>query len=188
MENQRVVITKRMLKESLLRILKEKDLDTINVAELCREAGVNRATFYRHYAIPRDVLTEMQRDLVRELRRQVKLPQSKEEIHATIEKLCVFLNDHLELLRIFVQNFSDTEFAVFMNDLYLELGKEFSYMDALKKLNREDIELLTLYSTGGSYFVLRNWIMGSIRKTPKEMADFVSSLASKMEQLLFEKM
>ena len=75
-----------------------------------------------------------------------------------------------------------------MNDLYLELGKEFSYMDALKKLNREDIELLTLYSTGGSYFVLRNWIMGSIRKTPKEMADFVSSLASKMEQLLFEKM
>ena len=87
MENQRVVITKRMLKESLLRILKEKDLDTINVAELCREAGVNRATFYRHYAIPRDVLMEMQQDLFRELRRQVKLPQSKEEIHATIEKL-----------------------------------------------------------------------------------------------------
>ena len=183
-ENQRITITKRMLKESLLEILREKELDTINVAELCRKAGVNRATFYRHYAIPRDVLMEMQQDLFRELRRQVKLPQSMDEIHATIEKLCVFLNDHLELLRIFVQTFSDTEFAMFMNDLYLELGKEFSCMDVLKKLSKEDLQLLTLYSTGGSYFVLRSWIMGSIRKSPKEMADYVYSLVDKTKQLL----
>ena len=98
-ENQRIVITKKMLKESLLKMLKEKDLDTINVSELCREAGVNRATFYRHYAIPRDVLMEIQQDLFHQLRQQVNIPKSTADIHSVIEKLCIFLNEHLDLLK-----------------------------------------------------------------------------------------
>lgn len=183
-ENQRVVITKRMLKESMLSILKEKELDTINVAELCRKAGVNRATFYRHYEIPRDVLMEIQQDLYRELLQQVKLPQATGDIRPMIEKLCVFLDDHQELLRILVRSNSDTEFADFMQDMYLELAKEYSHLGMLKRLDQEDIALLTLYSTGGSYFVLRSWIMGSIKKTPREMADYVYSLVDKTKQLL----
>ncbi len=183
-ENQRIVITKRMLKESMLKILKEKELDTINVTELCREAGVNRATFYRHYEIPRDVLMEIQRDLYRELRQQVKMPKSTDEIRPVIEKLCYYLDDHLELLRILIRSNSDTDFANFMNDIYLELAKEYSHMDVLKKLSKEDIQLLTLYSAGGSYFVLRSWIMGSIKKSPKEMADYVYGLVDKTEKLL----
>lgn len=46
--NQRVVLTKRLFKEGLLRLLENKGMDEISVAELCRESGINRATFYRH--------------------------------------------------------------------------------------------------------------------------------------------
>ena len=53
-ENQRMVVTKRMLKEWLLR-----PLDNIHVNELCRESGINRATFYRHYETPQDVLVSL---------------------------------------------------------------------------------------------------------------------------------
>ena len=91
-ENQRIAITKRMLKESILEILKKKDLDAINITELCREAGINRATFYRHYEIPRDVLMEIQRDLYHELRQQMKLPKSREEIRPGLEEMCAFMD------------------------------------------------------------------------------------------------
>ena len=47
-------MTKRMLKEWLLR-----PLDNIHVNELCRESGINRATFYRHYETPQDVLVSL---------------------------------------------------------------------------------------------------------------------------------
>ena len=183
-ENQRVVITKRMLKESMLRILKEKDPDAINVSELCREAGVNRATFYRHYQIPRDVLSEIQQDLYRELRQRVEMPESIEDIRPVAEKLCIFLNEHRALLRIFIRSNSDSDFVNYMNDVYSELAREYSHIPALKKLSQEDVRLLTLYNTGGSYFVLRNWIMGSIQKTPKEMADYVYSVVEKTRQLM----
>lgn len=183
-ENQRIVITKRMLKESMLKILKEKELDTINVTELCREAGVNRATFYRHYEIPRDVLVEIQQDLFRELRQKISLPGTLGDIRYVVEQLCIYMNDHQELLRILVQNNSDTDFANFINDAYLELAKDYSHMAALKKLSQEDVQFMTLYSAGGSYFVLRSWIMGSFKKSPQEMADYVYSLFTKTNQLI----
>lgn len=183
-ENQRIVITKRMLKESMLKILKEKELDTINVTELCREAGVNRATFYRHYEIPRDVLMEIQQDLFRELRQKISLPGTLGDIRYAVEQLCSYMNDHQELLRILVQNNSDTDFANFISDAYLELAKDYSHMAALKKLSQEDIQFMTLYSAGGSYFVLRSWIMGSFKKSPQEMADYVYSLFTKTNQLI----
>ena len=183
-ENQRIVITKRMLKESMLKLLKEKELDTINVTELCREAGVNRATFYRHYEIPRDVLMEIQQDFYRELRQKISLPGTLGDIRAVIEQLCTYMNDRQELLRILVHNNSDTDFASFINDAYLELAKDYSHMAALKKLSREDIQFMTLYSAGGSYFVLRSWIMGSFKKSPQEMADYVYSLFTKTNQLI----
>lgn len=183
-ENQRIVITKRMLKESMLKLLKEKELDTINVTELCREAGVNRATFYRHYEIPRDILMEIQQDFYRELRQKISLPGTLGDIRYVVEQLCIYMNDHQELLRILVQNNSDTDFADFINDTYLELAKDYSHMAALKKLSQEDVQFMTLYSAGGSYFVLRSWIMGSFKKSPQEMADYVYSLIAKTDQLI----
>ena len=183
-ENQRVMITKRMLKDSMMKILREKELDMISVAELCREAGVNRATFYRHYEIPRDVVTEIQRDLYEELKQHISMPKSPENIHSVLEKLCAFLNGHRELIRIFIRNNSDMDFINFMNEIYSEVAKEYSHTNVLKKLSQEDIQFLTLYNAGGSYFVIKNWIMGSIRKSPEEMADYVYSLVKKTEQLI----
>ncbi len=50
--NMRVAVTKRMLKEGLLRCLETKDLEEITISELCKEAGINRATFYKHFNTP----------------------------------------------------------------------------------------------------------------------------------------
>ena len=48
-ENQRIALTKKLLQEGLLRLLETKTLDKISVTVLCRESGINRATFYNHY-------------------------------------------------------------------------------------------------------------------------------------------
>ena len=57
-ENQRIALTKKLLQEGLLRLLEVKTLDKISVTELCRESGINRATFYNHYTSPQDLRSE----------------------------------------------------------------------------------------------------------------------------------
>ncbi|MBQ3999961.1 MAG: helix-turn-helix transcriptional regulator, partial [Oscillospiraceae bacterium] len=50
MENQRVRLTKRMLKDALISLMQDRPFDRITVKRLCEEAGINRTTFYLHYA------------------------------------------------------------------------------------------------------------------------------------------
>ena len=44
--------------EALLALLEQKDLEYITVKELCRQAGVNRSTFYLHYETIGDLMNE----------------------------------------------------------------------------------------------------------------------------------
>ena len=65
--NQRRTLTKRLLKESLIELLKEKDIRKINITELCRAAGINRTTFYCHYSNQYAVLNAKENTMLREL-------------------------------------------------------------------------------------------------------------------------
>lgn len=65
-EDTRVQYTKKILKDSLLRILEDKPISKVTIKELCDEAGINRGTFYLHYNEPNDLLREIEEDFVRE--------------------------------------------------------------------------------------------------------------------------
>lgn len=65
-EDTRVQYTKERLKRTLIALLKTRQVGSIKVTELCEAAGINRGTFYLHYASPEDVLCEIQRDFLKE--------------------------------------------------------------------------------------------------------------------------
>ena len=46
----RVVKTHHALNEAFLRLLEERSLDDITVNDLCTEADIRRATFYKHFS------------------------------------------------------------------------------------------------------------------------------------------
>ena len=56
-EDLRVKRTKKALTEAFMKLMCEKSFEDITVNELCDEAGVRRATFYKHYTDKFDFLT-----------------------------------------------------------------------------------------------------------------------------------
>jgi AcrR family transcriptional regulator len=46
----RVARTRRSLQESLLALARQRSLDDITIADIVERAGVNRSSFYQHYA------------------------------------------------------------------------------------------------------------------------------------------
>ena len=59
-ENQRVRLSKRLIKESLTRLLQTESIHKVSIRTLCEEAGVNRSTFYKYYGSQYDVLEELE--------------------------------------------------------------------------------------------------------------------------------
>lgn len=173
-ENQRITLTKRLLKEAILRLLKEKSIDKINVSELCQEAGINRATFYRHYETPHDVLVEMEMDCYNEIYNSTGFPQNVQDSEKYILQLCTYLYEHADLVKIFIRSNTDQEFTQLLWKFYHDILVQKNFpMDA------DSLRLTAIYFAGGGYFLMREWLMADIQKSPKEIAALVSGFINK---------
>lgn len=64
-EDRRTRYTKNLIKDTLLELMHEKSFDKITVTELCRNAEINRGTFYLHYVDIYAVLDELEEDALR---------------------------------------------------------------------------------------------------------------------------
>ena len=47
--DRRIRYTKKIIKETFLNLLEEKELNKITVSEICRISDINIATFYKYY-------------------------------------------------------------------------------------------------------------------------------------------
>ncbi|MCI5902414.1 MAG: TetR/AcrR family transcriptional regulator [Blautia sp.] len=64
MEDKRIKKTKKNLKQTMIRLLKDTPFEKITVTQLCRESDTSRITFYTHYndkyALIDDIFADLQ--------------------------------------------------------------------------------------------------------------------------------
>lgn len=173
--NQRIALTKRLLQEGLLRIMEKKPLDKINVSELCDEAGINRATFYRHYNVPRDVLVEMQAQFAEQIQSSLDMTVLINAPAQYLEQVCTCLYENTDLIKVFIYNNSEEDFICLFDDFFQTILRENETINKIHDLDDTEIKLLSAYMAGGGYFMLRRWLLDDIQKSPKEITQLVLS-------------
>ena len=67
-EDRRARRSRKLLKESLLELMKRKSFADISVRDITDAADMNRATFYLHYSGTTELLQSVEEDLLSELR------------------------------------------------------------------------------------------------------------------------
>lgn len=75
----RVFKTKEALRKALMILLKEKNLNSISVTELCQLANVNRGTFYAHYGQVENLFEEYFKSIMKDLGDSYQEPYRHEE-------------------------------------------------------------------------------------------------------------
>lgn len=177
--NQRVTLTKRLLKESLLRLMKKKNIQKISVKELCEDSGINRSTFYNHYSCPADILTEIENTVINDLENIWEEEYSKGDwpLNKRIEALCTYIMQNRDLFRLLFRD-SDTSSgfpALLMNASHVRMTYEKTFSSSK---NEENKRLMTTFLTNGAYYLIRQWILEDIPRTPKEIGDLVYAVAT----------
>src|SRR6201981_1334102 len=89
----RVLRSRQMLMESLLRLLTRKEFDEISIQEIADEATLNRATFYLHYPDKNALLQAMTASRFRDLieRRAITFTYCNGAMHAIALGVCDYL-------------------------------------------------------------------------------------------------
>lgn len=174
-EDRRIRMTKQMLRNSLIELLKEKPLHSISIKEICVLADLNRSTFYRHYAttyeLYEDILAVASEDVAKIIERH---KQGREEL----QTLMVEILEHAEANREL--------FLVLLNENgNLNVGELFS--DNVKKVIKKvrpqqnvtpelELYIIQFFAAGVANF-LWTWLNDDRRHSPKMVATFISTLA-----------
>ena len=108
-ENQRVMLTKRLLKDSLVALLTQKDIYQISISELCEHAGINRTTFYKYYGSQFDLLKSMEDDMLEHVTNTLVVREDSISAESLI-CLLEYLDENIQMSRVLINNNVDPDF------------------------------------------------------------------------------
>ncbi len=177
-EDQRIRMTKKLLKESLLKMLQTENIHKISIRALCDTSGINRSTFYKYYGSHHDLLRDMENDLLT-------------QIEQYINNIAIDVNDHLGLIGTltFLQENLDLCKILINSDVSPEFPKKLLHLPSIQQKVDEiipDVEnsdtILYAYEciVYGGYYMLKSWINNENRETPEEMAQAIKHMFHKL--------
>ncbi|WP_231392051.1 TetR/AcrR family transcriptional regulator [Paenibacillus sp. HGH0039] len=168
----RVIKTKKALHQALLALLKTQSLEAITVSALCREAAVNRGTFYLHYTDIGALFDEHLHFLLQDLEDSYNEPY-RHVVHVNPSEL------DPSTIRIFhhVKKFQSFYEIVF--EKKSPLAYYYSLLAKIKSLMRtnsqvyplgdRDLSLLVAYQANAIMGLLLQWSEDGFARSPEYM-------------------
>lgn len=169
-ENQRVILTKRLLKEAFLEMFETTPIDKIHVRTLCEKAGINRSTFYKYYSSPNDLLEEMENEMLMLVELEL---QKCHSLGGSLVTICVYLENNIKTARLIINNNVSGDFH-----------KRLFNLPALHKLIDSNLQGCTeaeksyigSFIATGYYQMFKDWINKDVREPINDMVKLVTSL------------
>lgn len=169
----RIRYTKMVIKDTFIALLKEKPVNKVTVKEICDLAEINRATFYKYYSDPFDLLDKIKLEMLSQLQSNLKTsPRSFREIFIFI---MVNIRADSERYQTLVSENGDSKFpsrifSICYEHITDDLRKQFPDLSPIQQ------EWLYSFSAQGCCGILERWISGSMGEGIEEVADFAQKL------------
>ncbi len=176
-KDMRVAVTKRMLREGFLRCLEAKPISRITVSDLCRESGVNRATFYNHYESPAMILKEIAYEYGQKLSEiyiSRRNRRDKDDAAALEGCLDYVLERKTELKVLFSGHAEPYLAGVVMEIINEKVALNASSTGAYDR--HDEYLLQAVASAAAAYGFIQVWLTMDIDKTPKELVGIMKKV------------
>lgn len=121
--------TAKKMDDALLTLLERKDYEFITIKDICKEANVNRSTFYLHYENVADLLSEVIENSNEEFNLAFSSIEKKNPMYSSKKELMFIKDEYLipyltfvkknkKLYQIIKNNFSLFDADKIENDIY----------------------------------------------------------------------
>ena len=180
----RIIKTKQALHDALLTLLSQKPLEQISIAEICREAKVNRGTFYLHYEQKEGLFEEYFQEIMEDLY------QSYEEPYRAVTTLdtnqldpntiCIF--HHIERFKmfyriVFSKNVPLTYYYMLFDGIYSLLKRDITTQHIHQMENHISIDYYSAYQANAIIGLIIQWYRG-------DFSDSVTMLNQQLAAIL----
>lgn len=155
--NQRTRLSKILLKNALMDLLSEKGSVTkISVRELCERADLNRSTFYAHYSEPKELLEEVETELLDATREHLQKIGAENDIgaHRYLLSFLIYIKENDKPFRTLLIDAGDPEFrSKFMQQSIIQFVENLNI-----SFPKDQEQYIYSYILNGSTGVIIQWM------------------------------
>ena len=169
--DQRVRLTRNLLKNALVQLMQEQHISKISVRALCEVADINRSTFYVHYADQYDLLNMVEQEVLNNLNKYLSTQVLDENHPISVQVLTGVLDYVKENVELFKALLSENCDFTFQKNL-IELAQVLSSQQN-QSFDAGTQEYIKLFGFTGIISMLQKWLHDGTNESPAQMAEFV---------------
>ncbi|MCR5272792.1 MAG: TetR family transcriptional regulator C-terminal domain-containing protein [Lachnospiraceae bacterium] len=171
-----------MIKKVFLKLLKEKPLEKITVKEICEFAEINRATFYKYYDNPFDLMTKLEEELLVNLQNKIDAIGTS-RFDQIFKVILEDVKENEQFYRMTFDEASDTRFRKRLFELCYGDNMQ-TIKELFVNLDDKGREWLYYFVAEGSNGILKRWLDGGMTESVDEIANFAESLIKGINERL----
>lgn len=177
--DRRKKYTQMVLKDSLIKLLKEKQISSITVKEICTRADINRSTFYAHYSDQYDLLHKIEDEIIEDMNAYLSkynFTEEEESLQIT-EKILEYIVTKRDICQTLLNENGDPTFQKRVMTVVRRFMMQ-NWRD-VNNLDKEITGYMSTFIVSGSLYVIRGWLDQGMDKSPKEMAELINNIINK---------
>ncbi|HWT74144.1 MAG TPA: TetR-like C-terminal domain-containing protein [Mobilitalea sp.] len=174
-ENQRIKLTKVLLKKSLIELMHSKPINKITIKELCENADINRSTFYLYYTDQFALLEEIEKELLLRVQQHLQKIDSSSDSQSFLIELLRYIKDNADIFKTLLCHQENLSFQSTFIDATIK-NLKFSL-----KLNcPENISYYIYnYLIMGCLSIIKQWIEADFDLSCEYLANMIYQLSDK---------
>ena len=170
----RVRFTKKVIKDAFFQILQEKPLNKVTVTAICELAEINRATFYKYYNDPFDLMQQIETELLLDVKNRVD-QVTVEDSSDVLMAILVEMKENYEIYTALSSEFGSSQFInrvlmVCYQSILPLLEGHFTNLSALQK------EWFYYFMAQGHSGIIDRWVGNGMKELLEEVVEFMSKL------------
>ena len=166
--------TKMVIKNSFVQILQKKPFKKVTVKEICELSEINRATFYKYYCDPYDLLDKLEEEFLKELQDTIQ-QSTYHNFKDTFTLIMVSIKANCEIYKTLFSENGDSHFPARI----FSLCYEYYGMNSdkrLQKLSSSEQSWLYYFMAQGCGGILHQWMENEMKEPISEVTDFADRL------------
>ncbi|MCR4673522.1 MAG: TetR/AcrR family transcriptional regulator [Lachnospiraceae bacterium] len=174
--NRRTLVTKKMLKSSLIELMNNNPISKITIKDICEQAELSRSTFYLHYKDQYDLLYEVENEVITTVIEQLKKISPDMDPLLSIRDFIEYVHKEDHIFRILLCRQENYHFQEkFMEQLKINA------LELIPTLNLDSkiVDYNISFVMHGSLAIIRDWIEKDFDLSEQTISDLVFDLCCK---------
>lgn len=180
-EDRRVRKTKKLLKNGLAELMKEKPIKNITVRELSELVDINRGTFYLHYKDIYDMVEQIQDELFTEFNQIIEeheFDNTDNSLFPMLVDIFKHIADNAEMVQSLIGKNGSAIFVDKLKNVVKEKCLSNMYT-TLKPDKNIEFKYFYFFVISGCIGIFHEWLNNGMKENPKEIALIVENLILK---------